>query len=137
MARLTRQQKGFVVDYTKGRSATQAVLNNYNTTNPDVASSMGSKLLRIEKVYKSIEQILSEASYDPVKSVNNLQRIEALTPHTRTKVVDGLKASELLLKLSGKLIDKSQKVSLSMNIDNLSKIDLLKLKQKYDKLING
>lgn len=48
-----------------------------------------------------------------------------------------LKASEMLLKMSSLLIEKSQHVSLSANIDTMAPADLLTLKKKYDKLLEN
>jgi len=58
--RLSHKEIGFVKDFVKTNNGTQAVLNNYNTTNPDVASAMANEILKRPKITSLIDEYIKE-----------------------------------------------------------------------------
>ncbi len=54
---LTKKEKGFVQDIVRLGNGTQAALNNYDTTDENVAAVIASKNIRKVKIQKAIESI--------------------------------------------------------------------------------
>lgn len=133
--RLTLKQKMFVDEYIKTKNATKAALKIYDTKSKTMAAVIGSENIRKHNVAQRIEQVLRDAKYEPVASVRSIMSIEEKGNKRPETYSASLKASEMLLKMSSLLIEKSQHVSLSANIDNMAPTDLLILKKKYDKLL--
>ena len=135
--KLTLKQKGFIDEVVKTRDPTQSILKVYDVKNRNrvTASSMARENLNKPLIKQTIDQLLIEAGYNPIDSIANLVDIQA----TNTKRITGsdkIKASELLLKLSGHLIDKHASVKYNFNMDSLDKGQLYDVKNKYDKLKN-
>jgi len=133
--RLTLKQKLFVDEYIKTKNATKAAMKIYDTKSKTMAAVIGSENIRKHNVAQRIEQVLRDARYEPVASVRSIMSIEEKGNKRPETFSASLKASEMLLKMSSLLIEKSQHVSLSANIDNMAPTDLLILKKKYDKLL--
>lgn len=133
--RLTLKQKMFVDEYIKTKNATKAAMKIYDTKSKTMAAVIGSENIRKHNVAQRIEQVLRDAKYEPVASVRSIMSIEEKGNKRPETYSASLKASEMLLKMSSLLIEKSQHVSLSANIDNMAPTDLLILKKKYDKLL--
>jgi len=133
--KLTFKQKIFADSYIKTGNGTQSALKIYNVKNKSVARQIGSENLTKPYIKSYIENAIKKSGYNPVKTLNHLQSTEEKGYRSRATVKDALHASEILLKLSGMLIEKSQSVSINANIDNLDTTDLLILKKKYDKLL--
>jgi len=133
--RLTLKQKLFVDEYIKTKNATKAAMKIYDTKSKTMAAVIGSENIRKHNVAQRIEQVLRDAKYEPVASVRSIMSIEEKGNKRPETYSASLKASEMLLKMSSLLIEKSQHVSLSANIDNMAPTDLLILKKKYDKLL--
>jgi len=125
----------FVDEYIKTKNATKAALKIYDTKSKTMAAVIGSENIRKHNVAQRIEQVLRDAKYEPVASVRSIMSIEEKGNKRPETYSASLKASEMLLKMSSLLIEKSQHVSLSANIDNMAPTDLLILKKKYDKLL--
>jgi hypothetical protein len=109
----------------------------YDVNSKVTAGSIATENLKKPQVYNRIEQILKEAEYRPVQSIRSVMSIEDKASKHPSTYGHSLKASEMLLKISNTLVEKSQHVSLSANLDSLDSHDLLILKKKYDKLLNG
>lgn len=57
---LTKKEKGFVKDFVEHGNATKAVGNNYGTTSDNTAASIGSRILKKEKIQKAIRSIAEQ-----------------------------------------------------------------------------
>ena len=79
---------------------------------------------------------MKESGYQSSQSINRLIVTAEEGTGKRATASDQIRADELLLKLSGNLIERKQSTSVNVNIDNLDKSELLKLKDKYDKLLS-
>jgi hypothetical protein len=135
MRRLTLKQKLFVNEYVKTKNGKKAVLKVYDTKNENVASSIASTMLRKENVKLSIEKILARVGYNPESSIDNLIAIE----QAETKKITGsdkINASKFLLELAGYVTNRSITTSLNYNVDSQDNYNLIKYKDKYNKLIN-
>ena len=131
------KHKIFVAEYLKTHNATKSVLKAYPNHNYNSARSTGSRLLAKDSIHKSIDQHLEEVGYTPSISIGRLMDNEEAGVGVKCTASDSIRASELLLKLSGKLVDRKQTANISMNIDTTDKYELLKLKRKYDKLLGS
>jgi len=133
--KLTLKQREFATTYIKTKNGTAAAMKAYNTKNKNSAHTIASLELKKPHVINLIEKALSDAKYNPVTTINHLQATEAKGYASKATVKDALHASEILLDLANMTIKKSQSTNLNMNIDALDMVDLLAMKQKYDKLL--
>lgn len=60
MNQLSKKEKGFVKDIVKGETGTQAILNNYDTDNENVAGVMASQNLGKLKIQNAIKSIAEQ-----------------------------------------------------------------------------
>jgi len=135
MRRLTYKQKEFVKEYVKTKSPTKAALKAYDVKNNKSASVVGALNMHKPAITNRIDEILKEAEYNPVNSIKSVMKIEEEAGKKPLTYGHSLKASEMLLKISSTLIEKSQTASLNVTVDNMSPADLLALKKRYDKLL--
>lgn len=136
MNNLTYKQKAFVSEFVKTKNATASAMNSYNVKNRSVARQIGSENLAKPYIRQSIDALLQASGYDPKSSITALIENQESGKGVKATAGDSIRASELLLKLSGNFIEKHQQtVSLSMNIDSMNMEQLLKLKKKYDLLL--
>ncbi|KKP86220.1 MAG: hypothetical protein UR89_C0029G0005 [Candidatus Roizmanbacteria bacterium GW2011_GWA2_35_8] len=133
--KLTYKQKAFVNEFVKSKNATSSAMNVYHVKNRSVARQIGSENLAKPYIRQSIDMLLQASGYDPEASIKALIENEQVGAGVKATASDSIRASELLLKISSNFIEKQQTVSVSMNIDSMNKEELLKLKQKYDKLL--
>lgn len=56
-SRLSKKEKGFVQAIAKGKTGTQAVLENYDTKSENVAASIASENLRKPKIIQAVKSI--------------------------------------------------------------------------------
>jgi len=126
----------FVREYVKTGNGTRSVMKVYNNPKEHSAGIHAVKLLKHPLVIKSIEEHLAEAGYNPTDSVKALQKASGygLARSNTATVRDSIRANELLLKISGKLVDRKQSVRYDISSKNIN--ELLKLKQTYDKLLS-
>lgn len=134
---LTVKQFKFVQEYAKNGNATQSALKVYNTTKAKVAQNIGSSNLSKPIVRESIEKILQDAGYKTQDSIDTLTSIQRNGKNKKLSASDSIRATELLLKLEGKLVERKQVSTLNLNLDKVDKVKLLELKRKYDKMLNG
>jgi hypothetical protein len=135
--KLTYKQKAFINEFIKTKNATSSAMNVYNVKNRAVARQIGSENLAKPYIKRSLDTILQASGYDPKSSIAALIENQETGKGIKATASDSIRASELLLKLSNNFVDKHQTISVSMNIDNMNRDELLKLKQKYDKLLNS
>jgi len=135
MKNLTLKQKLFIKEYVKSKNATQSASKVYNVKNRNVAKNIGSENLSNPNIKNRLERLLREVEYSPKLSISNLMDIEA-TKVYKTTAGDKIRASELLLKLSGLLTENKHSINLNYDIDNLDNGSLIKIKEKYTKLAN-
>jgi phage terminase small subunit len=131
--KLTLKQKAFIADTVKYKNATKSALKNYDVKNKQVARVIASENLSKPYIKKEIDRLMEEVGYNPKNSLSNLIAIE----QAETKKITGsdkIKASEMLLKLSGYLVEKKQ--SINMNIDTMDNGSLIRIKEKYSKIIS-
>jgi len=135
--KLNPRQRRFVKEYVKTGNGTQSVLKTYNTNKPRNASVLANKLLKKPLIQKGIEEAMMEAGYDIADSVRDLQKASrlGLGNEKSAKVSDSIRANEILLKLSGVVVDRKASVSIKADVSNLPKDQLLKLNKKYNKYI--
>ena len=133
---LTVKQFKFVQEYAKSGNATKSALKVYDTKSRNVAQNIGSTNLSKPIVQKSIEQVLQDSGYKTTDSINTLTYIQQAGKDKKLSAGDSIRATELLLKLEGKLVDRKQVSKLNINIETADKVKLLKLKEKYNKLLN-
>jgi phage terminase small subunit len=58
--KLTHKEKGFVKSIVKGKTGTQAILDNYDTTNEKSAGVMAVEILNKEKIQDAIKSIADQ-----------------------------------------------------------------------------
>lgn len=133
---LTGKQKAFVKEYVKTKNGLQSALKAYETTDPNVAKVIASDNLTKPNIRRTIDEYLELAEYNPIDSIRSLRSNEIAGQGVKATASDSIRASELLLKLSGAVIDRSQSTSLNINVESLDKNELLKVKKKYDALLN-
>lgn len=73
--RLSRKEKGFVRDIVKGKTGTQAVLDNYDTTNENSASVIAVQNLRKVRIQNAIKSIADKIPDELLEKVH----LEGLT----------------------------------------------------------
>jgi hypothetical protein len=136
MRRLTYKQKAFINEFVKCKNGSEAAMKVYDVKNKNVARNIASTNLIKPNIRKSIDEHLRSSGYQPSVSISRLMLTEEKGAGIKATASDSIRASELLLKLSGNLIERKQSTSVNVNVDNLDKNELLKLKDKYDKLLN-
>lgn len=135
--KLTVKQQIFKKEYIKSNgNATKAALIAYNPKNIHVAKSIGSENLSKPYLKQSIEEDLKEVGYTTAQSLNSLILIQENGRDAKATASDAIKATELLLKLEGKLVEKKQVSKVNVNIDTADKAKLLELRNKYNKLLD-
>ena len=136
--RLNPRQRKYVKEYVKHGNGTRAVMKAYNQPKPHNAAIQAVKLNKKPLIRKAIEEHLAEAGYSPTDSIKDLQKATrfGLANKQTAKVSDAIRANELLLKLSGVLVNRKQTQRLNINIDNADIYQLQKLRKKYQKLLD-
>lgn len=128
--------KQFAKAYVKHKlNGTKAVLSVYDMKQTS-AGTEANRLLKNPIVQEDIKYYLARANYDPSNSITSLISNEEAGRGVKATASDSIRASELLLKLSGKLIDRKQTSNISIDLTNLDKSKLLELRNKYNKLID-
>lgn len=134
------KQKQFAKAYVKHKlNGTKAALEVYPNQTIKSAGTTAYELLKKPVVQKTISGYLEEAGYEPRESIGRLRTNAVKGAGIKATASDSIRADELLLKLSGGLIDRSQSVHFKLQADlgSMDKYELLKLKNKYDKLLKG
>lgn len=123
MDKLTKKQQGFVKDYVETDNGTQAVLNNYDTKDENVAGVIAHENLRKPKIAKVIESLAERITDDELllkhKEFLNSERQEI-----------GIKALDMGYKLKGSYAPEKQ-VNLDINVD-ITNPKAMELAEKYE-----
>ena len=144
MNKLTFKEKKFTKEYIKNNgNGRKAVLKSYNTTDPLTASVIASRLLKKDNVQEEMKRILERDECNLSSVTTNLVNIANDKPIKGFSGSDILEANKTLLKLHGVLTDKKTitNVNLNANLNNLSKYELVKLRQQKqretDSILDG
>lgn len=126
--RLSKKQKGFVEDIAKGHNGVDAVLNNYDTTDPRVASVIASQNLNKPNIISAIERIADKIPDELLVEkhlalLNNTDLLGRIDP---VSVKAGL---DMAYKLKGSYAAEKKEII----IDPINP----ELKSKIDSAING
>jgi len=132
----TLKQEAFIREVVKSKNGTEAVQRVYNVKNPAVARAIASQNFSKPSVRASIQEHLEASGYNPTDSIISLRANEQAGQGVRASASDSIRASELLLKLSGMVVDRHTSVNLNMDVSTLPKDKLFKLKDDFDKLLN-
>lgn len=135
--KLTVKQKLFIKEYVKTNgNATEASMRVYDVKDRRIGAVIGNQNMDKPAIRSKIEEALQIANYEPHVTISNLMGVEEKSKEARPTVADGLKASELLLKLSGAFTNQSKSINLNMNLDSIETSELLQIKSKLDKYFN-
>ncbi len=135
--RLTIKQQAWISEVVKTKNGTEAAARVYDVKDRRMAKNIASENMAKPYLVEELTKIMKGAGYNPIQSVKRLISTAEEGVGKKATASDQIRADELLLKLNNNLIEKSQHISLSMNLDNMNKDSLMKLKEKYDKLINS
>lgn len=146
--RLSKKQKGFIDSFVKDQNATQAVLDNYDIEDRDLAASMGSRLLKTE----SIREIVGSIADNIPDSLLVDKHMELLTvPRKIRKFIKGdlvNEYEEVDSSAIGKGLDMAYKLkgsyaaekSLNMNLNvdiNTHDPKAIELAKEYEAKLRG
>jgi len=133
--KLTLKQREFATTYIKTKNGTAAAMKAYEVKNKATARSISTANLLKPHVINFIEKALSDAKYNPVRTIEHLKATEEKGYQAKATVKDALHASEILLDLAQMTVKKTQNTNLNMNIDAMDMVDLLALKKRYETLL--
>jgi hypothetical protein len=134
--KLSLKQKEFIQEYLKTKNGTLAALKVYNAKNKAVARVIASQNLTKLNISQEIDKHLQAQGYHPRDSVRRLVLTAEAGAGIKATASDSNRADELLLKLSGHLVNKQQSVTANFNIDNMNYTQLLEYNSKLKKLLD-
>ncbi len=120
--RLSHKEIGFINDFIRTKNGTQAILNNYDTKKPGVASAMANELLKRPKITNIIKAIADEIKDEDLVKVHK-EGLEAINKDgidysTRHKYLD------TAYKLKGSYAaEKSQILNVNIDLENIEYIE--------------
>lgn len=131
---MTIKQKLFVKNYIeRNGNGTQAALESYDTTNPNVAHSIATENLRKPTIREAIEEVLHSKGLTLSQVTGNLGYFANSRPE-KVNAEAALKANIELLKLMHAYpTQKSAHVSLSLKA-RLNKMTLEEVKKESEKI---
>jgi len=135
MPRLKRpslKQRKFAIDYVKTGNATQAALNNYDTTNRKTAQRIGSQNLEKPEVQNLLEEALkkSNITFDRVlDSFNDMAEREPDKISSDTVLKANIERAKLL-KMYPERVQKYESKSISVNINSKTYDDLITMNRE-------
>ena len=138
--KLTIKQRKFIKAYIKnGGNGTQAALEAFNTTKPNVAGSMAVETLQNPNVQDGLavaletlgisDEELAKDTYTIVKA--GIDNKDKATP------ADSLRGIETLLKLKGHLNRETGSKTIHLEYNNLTKGELLKERKRLKEFWEG
>jgi len=136
----TYKEKAFIANFTNKDNkktflnGTKSALEAYDVKKYTVAGTMATENLKKPHIKRTIEFYLQKAGYSPTESINRLISTAKEGMGVKATASDQIRADELLLKLSGAVINKNETVSHKFDYSKMSKSELLDLKKKYDRL---
>ncbi|MFA6069765.1 MAG: terminase small subunit [Janthinobacterium sp.] len=133
---LTIKQTKFIKEVIKSGNAIQAVKRVYDVKNDNTARAIAHDNLDKSYIKKSIQEHLQDAGYNPADSIALLQKNERSGVGVKATASDSIRASELLLKLAGMVVDRSSHLNVNMDVSTLTKDKLIDYKDKFDNLLD-
>lgn len=133
---LSLKQKEFIQEYLKTKNGTLAALKVYKVKNKAVARVIASQNFTKLNINQEIEKHLQSQGYHPRDSVRRLVKTAEAGAGVKATASDSTRADELLLKLSGHLVNKQQSVSVKCDIENMDYTQLLNLNSTLKKILN-
>ena len=145
MDKLSKQKKGFVKDYVETHNGTQAVLNNMEVKNENVAGVTATRLLRdvkIQNAIKSIaEQIPDSLLVDKLKLLLNKEEVVTKNNMT-TGEIDVIPTGQIDVQAVSKGLDMTFKLkgayapdkTINLNIEIDSSDEIKELAKRLDEL---
>ncbi len=132
--RLTIKQRKFVNQYVKTGVAKNAVLTAYDTSEKN-ACSMGTVLLKKEKIQNAIDVALAKAGFDEDFAAGTLKTVveEGKMNLDKTRPSDVISALKLYHQIKGDVGDKNKSQTKQLR-DQLRDMSIGKLKEKLDEL---
>lgn len=113
--KLTKKEKGFVRDYLETGHGTQSVLNNYDTTDENVAGSIASQNLKKLRIQEALQ-----SHAEPAESM-----IFNLSQNAEAEAVR-LNASKDIMDRAGyKPVEKSQSINVNVELEATDEIKKL------------
>lgn len=125
---LTKKQRGFVKDYVETGNGTQSALNNYDTTDPNVANVIAVENLRKPTIQNAIKSIAQSIPDEVLVQVHNegLRAVDGENPDysVRHKYLDSA------YKLKG-IYAPDKSITLNMNA-NVVDPKAIAIAKKYE-----
>lgn len=134
---MTFKQKRFIKKYIETGNGTQAALEAYDTTDPNVAHSIAVGNLRSPTVRVEIEEALESTGLDLVSTSKLLKKATTAGLGQKATNADSLRGIEMMLKLQNAFpAQKSAHLRLDVTQERrreLEKMSYKELKESYEK----
>lgn len=130
---LTYKQKTFVNEYIRSKNGSKSAMKAYDVKNEAVARSIASQNLTKLNIKDAIDIHLQASGYSPIDSIQRLTKTAEAGAEIKATAREQIRADELLLKLSGHLVKRSQSYSMSMDFSD--KEQCLAFIKKYENII--
>ena len=137
LKRPSLKQRKFAIDYVKTGNATQAALNNYDTTNRKLAQRIGAQNLDKPEVQTLLEEALkkSNITFDRVLDSFNDMADQIPDKISSDTVLKANIERAKLLKMYPERVQKYESKSISINLNQKNYLDLIDLhKQKSQEI---
>ena len=117
--RLSKKEKGFIKDIVKGKTGTQAALNNYDTESENVAGAIASENLRKPKIQQAIQSIADRIPDEDLLKVHKegLKATSGIGDNTQVDYGVRHKYLDTAYKLKGSFAPEKN-VNLNLNLDD-------------------
>lgn len=138
---MTLRQKLFVKKYLERKgNGTQAVLETYDTIDPNVAGVISSENLRKPSIQKEIRQALEAKGLTPESIGGYLKKAIVSGLGNKSTNADSLRGLDLYAKLTGAYdrqdIEQNYKLTLTKMNSKELKLELEKLTKRSNSIIN-
>lgn len=132
--KLTKKQKGFVNDYVKTGNGTQAALNNYDTDDETVASSIASENLSKPLIVKALAERLPDDLLEEkhLALLNKVERKYTSTGELLSEDIDAQAVSkglDMAYKIKGSYAPEKQ---INTNVNITITPEAAKLAKEYE-----
>src|SRR3990167_1346735 len=137
LKRPSLKQRKFAIDYVKTGNATQAALNNYDTTNRKLAQRIGAQNLDKPEVQTLLEEALkkSNITFDRVLDSFNDMADQIPDKISSDTVLKANIERAKLLKMYPERVQKYESKSININLNQKNYLDLIDLhKQKSQEI---
>jgi len=129
--KLTMKEKGFVKDITDKDNketfgnGTQSIINNYNVTDENIASSMAHTKLRKVEIIEAIEKKILKKDELQAKQGNLVERLEDFVNKNGITVENAPIINQLGInierhaKINGDLIDRIETINVNIDVTDI------------------